>query len=482
MMRTLLLAMAVCVAVWLCAIAAWRISGVVPGGLQMVLVLAVLPLVLVGGGLRVRNARRSATAAANDDVADAGALQEGPAARPLTTMPALAVPAAAVWFASADTPADALAALVQPKRPGLHPALRDRDGLPVFAAHVEQLDLYRSEDLVARHAPDGRADDETLRALALLEQVAESLFVDTTARLPAVPDAEGRVVAGMHHRQAAVPAVQVVVQALLPAAWPAALRDAALAALRERASDCGIPDAQLQVAVSAVADAGAVWAHLRRLLDAAAEMPLDGAERWHLVLVADSRIGTRAVQRLESSGQLMTARRRDGLVPAEGAAGVLLVPAGADASAGTGALLHPTVGGETSLASLRAASRVTADLLERAMRQAGLDATAIGLVLSDADQRAAAVVEAAAAATLACPDLDAASACPALGVPNGALGIVAPVGLLALAAAQVEASSQPALVLSLVDERHRLVLAAVPPAAHAVSSSFAGADAPAPAA
>ncbi|QCO67487.1 hypothetical protein E5843_06345 [Luteimonas yindakuii] len=460
-MRALLVAIVVFAVVWLCAIGLWRGTGATPGGVQMALVLGVLPLALLGGVYLVRKARRREP---TDAGASPGAMAPDGTPRDTVTAPAIAVRATAVCLPSADNPADALAALVQPRRPGLHPTLRDRDGLPVFAASVEHVDTLTADGMLQRHAPGVRAGEEALRALALLEQVAETVFADTAALLPRAVQTDGQVIAGMHHREAATAGERVDVQLLLPAAWPTALREASATAMRQCAADCGLPAAQLHVQAVPVADAREAWSRLRLVLDAA-DTPVgrDQPRRWHVLLAADSQVGAQAVRRLESAGLLLGARHQDGVLPGEGAAGVLLLPA-ADCD-GAMALLHPLVDGETSLASLRAGARATADLLERAMRQAAIGASSIGLVLSDADQRSTPAVETAAAVSLACPDLDPVRACAALCVPNGALGIVAPVAQLALAAARVVGSSQPVLALSLPDERRRLALVVVPPVA-----------------
>lgn len=474
MMRAVLVAIVVFAVVWLCAIGIWRGTGATPGGLQMALVLGGLPLVVLAGMHVARRASRSRVDTGADAPAKAA---DGAGGGGVATPPSMALGAGAVWLPVADTPTDALAALAQPPRPGLHPTLRDRDGLPVFAAFVAHLDTFPAEDLLQRHAPGLRASDEALRALALLEPVADALFIRAASLLPRPAQTEGQVIAGMHHRGAAGPCERVDVHLLLPASWPAALREACVLAMRGQAIACGLQDAQLDVHAVPVADARASWARMRQLLDAAGTP--EGREpspRWQVLLAADSRVGAQSIRRLESTGVLMGTRQQDGVVPAEGAAGVLLQPASASGDAM--ALVHAPVDGETSLASLRAGARATADLLERAMRDASIEPALIGLVLSDADQRAAPSVETAAAVSLACPDLDVARQCPALGVANGALGIVAPVALLALAEAQARESAQPLLVLSLLDERQRVALAIVPAEADG-SSSRAGADTPA---
>lgn len=473
MMRAVLVVFVVFACIWGAAIAFWRIRDVAPGGLQMVLVLGALPLAILGTIVlirRARAARRDAPApqAAAPASVDAN-IGEGP------QPPPFAVLAGAVRLASGTDPAAALEALTHPERPGLHPVLRDRDGLPVFAAWIQDLDVTQGEALLAHYAPAARVGTDVARAFALLDTTAEELFLEALAALPAAPDVASRVVAGMHHRQTPQARERIDVQVLVPAAWPTAVRDGCAALLAERAGECGLAPEQVRVEAVAVSAAVDVWRHFERLT----EVEVGRRDRWHLVLTADSQLDERRLRAIEAGSGLMSARREDGAVLAEGAAGVLLAPATGGVPAV--AALHRPLREETSLASLRAAARATADLMSGALRRADVSADAVTCVLSDADHRPAASIEATSAASIACPELDTATQCPSLGVPNGGLGIVAPIGLLALAAAHVAATSAPVLALSVADERLRHAVAVVPPPTpdHAASPSQSGAESPA---
>src|SRR5690606_25789872 len=113
--------------------------------------------------------------------------------------------------------------------------------------------------------------------------------------------------------------------------------------------------------------------------------------------------------------------------------------------------------------SARRAARESGDLLAAAMEAGAVSRDDVVMVLSDADQRPSRSVEAAVAASAACPGLDPADDCPALGVASGELGHVAPLALLALASARARDAGAPVLAQSVASMDTR-VAALVRPA------------------
>src|SRR5690606_35267897 len=341
------------------------------------------------------------------------------------------------------------ALLPAPPRPRLRPGVRARDGFPVLAAHVDGLrvdgvvaNLGGSRDMAQWIAQAG----ERARALALLEPVATALFDHAARLLPPLPAAAERVVAGLRHSNAPGARVAVRIHALLPASWGGPLRQQIGDWLLGQALAAGIDGRRIALDAVAADVPDATW----RLLDAI-DADARRGDAWHLLLACDSLVGERSVQQLEASGRLMDSRRTEGLVPGEGAAGVLLrFPDGpVPADPAQAVALHRAVRATLPPGSQpRAAARASGELLSLALRRAGHGAETVALVLSDADQRSSRVVEASIAAAAACPDLDVATQCAAIGVPCGETGPVLPLALLALAAAQVQASGQPALVFS----------------------------------
>src|SRR5690606_7840812 len=183
------------VAVWLCVILYWRASDATPGGTQMLLLLGVLPVALLGGIWLVRRARspRAEEAPAEEKKPVAAATGDEDT---FEATPPLHCLASALRLPCGDEAGQVIAMLPTPQRPGLHPKFRDRDGLPVFTAHVDGLDTEGFADTMAASEQARRQleqDEERVRALALLEPVATELFDGAARLLPPLPVAEERV-------------------------------------------------------------------------------------------------------------------------------------------------------------------------------------------------------------------------------------------------------------------------------------------------
>lgn len=468
--RTGLVVAVVFAAVWLCAIVYWRASAVAPGGMQLLLYLGVLPVAIlsmlwIGARLRGRAEAGSAVALA----ADEAPAEPSEAVSRQSPAGILATAVNLACGADAGLLSRHLAAL---PRARLHPGLRDRDGLPVLAAFVGELDVESVRGQLERFAAGAggpRFVDEHLRALALLEPVAGDLFDAAARLLPPLPEVEERVVAGLRRRieSAPVESAGVRILALLPQDMPQPLRAVCAEWLRELAHDSGLDPRRTRLDVASVQGQDEVWRRLERLIAAGPDAGADGND-WWLLLAAASSVGDRAVHALQAAGNLFRAGNAEGLVPGEGAAGLLLRPAGAASPAGEVAvpvLAAVRRGASEAGAPPRVAARATGELLTGLLTFADVSRDEVALVLSDADQRPSRVAEAAVAASAACPELDTASQCPALGAGSGHLGHVAPLALLALAAEQVRATKAPAVALSVAGARDRLAAAVRMPAA-----------------
>lgn len=461
--RAGLVAVAVFAIVWLCTILYWRSSGATPGGGQMLLFLGVLPLGLLAGIWLVRRGRASRNAAPGTPAADKGAVDAGKD-EPGEAQPPLDCLAGALRLSCGDAADEVLALLPIPPRPGLHPKFRDRDGLPVFAAHVDGLETAAIADMLAGSVMSttaGTVPDERLRALALLEPVAMELFDKLGELLPPLPVAEERVIAGLRRGSEIEVGQAVRVWVLLPAAWEQRLRQACCDWLLDLALASGIDQRRIALEVTPVTGVDHTW----RLLEGIGSGTIDDTV-WHLVLACDSAIGERSIQALVSSGRLMDSRRAEGVVPGEAAAGLLLRSASAPAAfePDPTVAMHPVR--RTTLeagSKVRAAARETGELISLALQRSAVEADFVSLVLTDADQRPSRAAEAGAAVANAFPDINVATECGSLGVACGEIGHVAPLVLLALAAAQVRASRQAALVLSIGAEHERLAVALAPP-------------------
>lgn len=454
-------------ATWLAAVLYWRTAATDVTAGHLVLCLLVLPLLLLAVLIvvRARLRRRRAASRTGDAVAQETVAADGPAPES-----PLLLYAAAAWSRAGSELVEIAASLAAPARPPLDPELRDSMGLPVFAAAVEGLDpAYVAEVLAAgpvgRHLRDAMPL-HALRALALLEPVVEDLLLAALAldphdALPSTRDGEAHLHPhAIHHSRsaqagpAAGPAPPLRILALLPATWPAPLRDAAGHRIEALAATAGLTGERVVVEVIPATGADQSWQALDRL---AAE-PAPGVR--HLLVAADSMLDPGVVAALESNQELLVSGHLEGRIPGEAAAGVLLGRPGATAVAEAPVRVHACCHAVAGRG--RAAAADSARLLQAALEAADLLPEPDTLVFTDADHRPSRAVEAAGAITGALPDADAVGIGRHLGTSCGDIGIAAPLVLLAAATGHVRQNGAPALVLGLAGEIRRTALAISP--------------------
>ena len=459
-------------AVWLVAILYWRSTGATPTTGQILGYLLLLPLLLVGVFLLVRllirrrQGRRTATGPAATPGADsiAGSTDAIEPDRVLHLL------ASAVLTRAGDS-GDAVAqALAAPSRPPLHPELRDRMGLPVFAAHVDDLDVAHIRAAVAGLLPDPRPripafGEDQLRALALLEPVAEELLhaalpgpVETAGEAASDSDAGTLHPHAMHHSRssraaAPTPLAPVLhIRLLLPATWPEPLRRACATWLGDKARAIGFTGAMFRIEVSPVAGVADVWRLLDRLADADTRAGADTDN--HLLLAAHSLIDGSTVDRLDAGRMLLVSGNPEGLVPGEAAAGVLVSPtAPPDDTQWSPLRLHRVV--HAPAGQGRAAGRALAVLMQRAIASAGVPLEQVSAVFSDADHRPSRAIEIAGGIAACLPELDPVEQGRHFGIACGETGAVATLAVLAAAAAHATADDRPVLLAAVADREVR---------------------------
>ncbi|AKK68506.1 hypothetical protein [Xanthomonas translucens] len=455
-LRNVLSATALFGVAWGGSIFYWRSSGTTPNGMEMLTYLGILPAGVLGGSWLLRDLGRRALARAADaaDSAAAKATERNDskaAAASSSSAPtagaAPALLAGALNLALGQQPQAILALRGNLPRPGLHKQFRDHDGLPVFVVQVPELDATAAaEAMLASAAAVADANEPPpehhKRAIALLEPVAEALLLEAAQALPPLSEAQDRVVAGLRHRVEAQVQNVLRIELWLPADWPASLHKAVGDWVLASASEHGLDPRRFGVEVIPMAGADDAWSRLQHLARGA-QSPVDG---WQLVMACHSAIDQTQVEHMLESGRLMTRRSPDGRVPGEGASGVLLA-SGPGASGDV--VLHPLQRARLPLdGSAKASARLSGELAAQTLQRAALAPTHVDLVLSDADHRAALAAEVAAAAALACPDLDTAVQCLPLATATGDLAAVQPLAMLALAHAHVAAEQHAALMLS----------------------------------
>lgn len=475
--RRMLAALLLFAAVWFAVVLYWQASDANPSAGDLAVWLLGLPLALLGGfwllrwGIRRRREAQAASpmVAAGDD--ESSPVDNGP--QPDRIIHLLA---GAVWLRAGAGGEAVAEALAKPERPSLHPQLKDALGLPVFAAAVEDLDPAAVEAPLRAADPDAFErvfGEESLRAIALLDPVAEELLL--TALLPApvevVADPHGATLHphAMHHSRsvrAAAPAVAppvLQIRLLLPSAWAPTARQASGDWLRAKAAAIGYAQHQFEIEVMPVASGNDSWRLFDQLAQAHAR---DGGDDRQLLLAAHSAIGEASIERLDARRELLVSGHPEGLIPGEGAAGLLfghaVTPHDPDAPP---LRLHRLLSGQAGQG--RGASRQAAELLQHAMTTAAQPAEAIVAVFSDADHRPSRAIEIAGAIAATLPELDPVDDARHLGLVCGDLGAVAPLALLAAAAAQAAQADAPVLVFGLADPQARIALALSPAAVDA---------------
>ena len=458
--------------VWFAVVLTWQAGDASPTALDLGLYLLLLPLVLLGGLWLLRAAirrRREARAGKQPSVGTdvAGSpLERGPQPDRV-----LHLHASALWLRAGASAAAVAEALASPQRPPLHPWLRDSLGLPVFAAAVDDLDPAAVEGALrlAVDDPDtvGRLfGEERLRAIALLDPVAEELLL--AALPPPLDPSPALAVPGLHphalhhSRSSRAPAPVAAspvlrVHVLLPASWPSETRRASADWLSAKARAIGFDDGQFSIEVVAVAAADAAW----QLIDRLAQARQDGEHDRHLLLATHSLIGSASIDRLDAARELLVSGHPEGLIPGEGAAGLLLGGADATAQSGSSPLrVHRMLHGPAGRG--RGASRQAGELLQHAMTTAAQPAETIVAVFSDADHRPSRAIEIAGAIAATLPELEPVDDARHLGLACGDLGAVAPLAVLAAAAAHAAQADAPVLVFGLADPHARIALALSP--------------------
>ena len=425
-----LVAATVFAACWAGAIWYWRAADVTPGTVELALALLVLPLVLVGSlwfGRRLIAARTAAPAAA--------AGSKPAAAQPVSAaLPPLAIVSSALRSPHGGSAEELASAIAGNKvRPDLDRELVDDDGFPVAAARCEEAEDEALQEeigdwLVENAMPEVGFSDEQWRALLLGSAVVAELASRAGDLLPA---------------EGTPPTLQLL--PLLPHDWPQAQRHAASAWFRHLASGFGWPAAQVVLPPEpAPATPASIFGQLAR--DAAK----NGAPVVALVVACASHIGQETVDDWASKGTLYTSSRPQGLVPGEGAAGLLLTDLQlAQSIEGTlFALLDPSEQAPGSQDSRRADPKLLGELATRAVAPAGAALEELAMVVADTGQRQQRTLELMGMTSSAMPQLDDSEDVLCVGTASGACAEVPFITALALAQHGALVRGGPVLCIS----------------------------------
>jgi hypothetical protein len=229
--------------------------------------------------------------------------------------------------------------------------------------------------------------------------------------------------------------------------------------LRDKAGVTGFDGAQVDIKAIPVSAGAEVWQLLDRL---APTRDGDRGHDVHLLLSSHSLVTAEGIERFDARHELLVSGHPEGLIPGEGAAGLLV--SGQRPAIDTGGVpplrLHRLL--QAPAGRGRAASRQLAALLQRALAVVGSAVAPMALVFSDADHRPSRSIEIAGAIAATLPELEPIGDARHLGLACGETGAVAPLALLAAAAAQVAADGAPALAVGVADRDARFALAISP--------------------
>ena len=480
LVKPTLMLSAVFITVWVIVVVYWNYTARMPSTSDIALYLVVLPLALVVFYLLLRriftgaspavalpSAARGASAATGA-AASTGATADAPQQR--LQMAVLAFG----FHTPRGNDADAVATAVgQAQAPELVPELRDGEGFPMLAGCVAGIDANELREHLReslRPAPEAfNADaltDDRLRAIHLMSDVLQELLASATDAILNAGDAlsvraPGRFVSSGAIVPGSAAAPQLCISLLLPGAWSESERAIAAQWVQQLAREADpsqhwtVDCFKSEAGVSAMA-----------LLDRI-NLALHREQRpalW-MALAADSAISSECIARWEAEGLLYSAARRNGRVPGEAAAGLLLARAGDALFAPPNAVLLSRSASGQRDESADTARMPDASLLDlfaqRLLAASTLQPDTIDWVVSDADHRASRVTEVAKLVQERLPHVpfeNNLSVCASLGHLGAAADMIA----VALACHLAARDSRHVLALSVQDARARTAMLAGP--------------------
>ena len=434
---------------WGGAIWYWRATNRMPSTDDLVLTMLLLPLALLlviwlGAKLfALIAAEPAAAAAASSQPADAAQPPPAPEAPPLAIVAsALRAP----HVASADELSGAIAD--NKARADLDPELVDDDGFPVMTARSADADDTSShKEITEWFAANGMAslqlDAEQWRALTMGSAVAADLAAQAVGEL--LP-ADG-----------VAPMLQLM--PILPGAWQLEQRRAAGLWLREVTTQAGWPAAQISLAAELPGDArgASPLAVLGRLAHHAAT---GDAAVVAIIVACGSHVGEESINQWAGNASLFTSSKPQGLIPGEGAAGLLLADARqAHAIEGMPVILLHTVDEARRHNSADETRRADADLLgtltEKVLVRAAAQAEQVAMIVADTGHRTSRVLELLGLASAALPQLDDEADVLRLGAGCGTCGAVPFMTALAMARHHALERNAPVLCISNEDAYRR---------------------------
>jgi hypothetical protein len=447
-LKALLLAALVFTGSWGGTISYWRTTGLMPGGVELLLLLLGLPLLLLSAFWLSRKLFSFSRASS----LDATKSENRPVAASVPGATGLAILAAALRSphgASTEELADVIAG--GKARPDLDQELVDEDGFPVMTARsADALDEALQEEITEwqeqNDQPGVPFSEEQWRALTLASAVTVELA--------------GHAATGFLSQPGDLPKLHLI--PMLPAGWATAQRRAGAMWLKHVAAQAGWPEKAIcldeeVMAEDYVAAPSAIFNRLGR--DAA----IVDASLLSMVVACASNIGEQTVADWAANGALFTSSHTKGAIPGEGAAGLLLGDLRQASTLGGDAFAVLDDMDEGRLASSADESRradrtLLGEIMERALKRVSGDFADVSKIVADTDHRSSRVLELMGNASGRMPQLDGAEDVVQVGVATGSCGVVPFIAALALARHYVLELDAPVLGVSNQDAYHRIAV------------------------
>ena len=433
---------------WGGAIWYWSATNRMPATQDLVIYLLVLPLLLI---LAIwLGVKLFALLAAAPVAAVAAQPSDAAVPPPAPEAPPLAILASALRAPHGASPDELSGAIADNKaRADLDPELVDDEGFPVMTARSKDADdaglqEQASEWLVANGQPEVRLDAEQWRALTLGSAVAAELAgLAAGDLLP--PDG--------------TPPPMLQLMPILPGTWQLEQRRAAGMWLRHVTAQAGWPQDRISLAAELPSDARGVspLAVLGRL---AHHANIDDTPMVAIMVACGSHVGEESVNKWAGNASLFTSSKPQGLIPGEGAAGLLLADARqAHAIEGSPVILLHTVDEARRHNSADDTKRADAELLgkltEKVLARAAAQAEQVAMLVADTGHRTSRVLELMGLASAALPELDEEADVLRVGAGSGTCGAVPFMTALALARHHAVERDAPVLCISNEDAYRR---------------------------
>ncbi|WP_426101356.1 hypothetical protein [Massilia sp. TSP1-1-2] len=441
---------------WGGAIWFWRATNRMPATQDLVLYLVMLPLALL---LAFWLGRKLIDAIAAAPVAAAAAASAEPAAPPAPKAAPLALVAVSLRTAHGARADELSGAILEHKaRAELDPKLVDEHGFPVMTARVEEADDAGLQEEVTewftqKGGPDLDFDEPQWRALVLATAVAGEL---ASAAAGSLMPAEG------------LPPVLHLLP-ILPSDWTLEQRRAGGLWLQHVVSQRGWPLARIALAAEVPGDprAASPSAVLGRL---AHQGMLSGLPVVGMLVAGASALADASISKWEANNTLFTATRAQGLVPGEGAAGLLLTDL-RQVQAIDGAvyamldLEADTPRHNSADEAKKADAKLLVTMTGKVLSSGGAEAGQVAMLVADTGHRTSRVLELMDMTAVALAHLDPDTDVVRVGGACGTCGAVPFVTALAVAHHHAIELAAPVLCISNEDPYRRSAVLVRPAAA-----------------